>query len=452
VWWVHYSDAIKRLSVAGNFLLSGRLTGYNFGIGQRFSPDLWRQHWQVLFLDITSWPALAGCALLAVAFGRRWWGLIALLVAFFFGVQLVFPILYAWHDYYYVACAFTLLFAYGLAICGVFESRLPRLVVWVVALAVYGGQMSGYLLDFYPSQKPISNGGSNLTLALRSVMAPDEVLVVAGDDWSSMTPYFAQRRALMIRRNLEQTWDEIIPAFERLQGEEVTALVLYGEQIKNQNLIDLAANHFQIDPRPAFRWRDATIYLHKQIRPQTADLVRQIPEIELLDPAAADPDPLCQQEIELKKVLKRYHEGFSRIDPKPFKYYSTFRSAEFDFEGKKFYYAHPDFRLWFEVTGGKKILTAEVALLPDAYTESIKHGDRTDGIEFRLEEEAPDGKRSLLFSRMINPRDVPADRGLQQITQGFELSNDGVVVLSIGPGPSGGYARDWAILGRVEIK
>ena len=452
VWWVHYSDAIKALSKAGNFLISDRLSGYNFGVGQRFSPAIWRQHWQVLFLDITSVPVVAGCAILAVVFARRWWPMISLLVFLFFAVQLIFPILYAWHEYYYVACAFALMFAFGLAVCGVFESRLPRSAAWVVALGVYGLQMGGYVKDFYPGQKPLSNGGSNLTLALRSVMAPDEVMVIAGDDWNSMTPYFAQRRALMIRRSLETTWAEIDPAFDRLAGEDVTALVLHGDQIKNKTLIDLAVKYFHLDPRPAFRWRDATVLLHEQLRPQAAGLLRDVPEIELLNPAATDSDLLRRREIIMSEVLKRFQNDFDQINPKPFKYYTTFGTSQLDFEGRKFYNAHPDFRFWFRVAGGRHMFSAEAALLPEAYTSKIAHGDQSDGVELRLEEEAPDGKRQLLYSRVINPRDNQADRGLQQITQSFVLTHDGVVVLTIGPGPNGSYARDWTILGRVEIK
>ncbi len=452
VWWVRYSDGIKQLSVAGNFLISERLSGYNFGTGVRFSPDLWQQHWQVLFHELTSVPVLAGCAVLALVFARRWWALIGLLVVMFFAVQLVFPILYAWHEYYYVASAFTLMLAFGLTLCGVFESRLPRVAAWALVLVIYGLQAGGFVVHFYPAQKQISNGGSNLTLALRSVMAPDEVMVIVGDDWSSMTPYFAQRRAYMIRRNLESTWNEIVPAFERLEGEDVTALVLHGDQVNNQNLIGLAAKYFHIDPRPAFRWRDATVLLHEQIRPQMAAFLRNVPEIELLDPAAADSNMMLRQELEMTKVLHRYQDDFSQIKPTPFKYYSTFGTTVFEYEGRKVYNAHPDTRFWFKTSGGRHTFTAEVGIVPAAYDQKLVEGDRSDGIEVRLEEEMPDGGRNLLFTRAINPRDTEADRGMQRVEHAFELAQDGVVVLTIGPGPQGNYTRDWAMLGPVEIK
>ena len=452
VWWVHYSDAVKETSIAGNFLISSRLRSYNFGTGMRFSPALWRQHWEVLFTDITTPAVLVGCAALALGFGRRWWWLTGVLVFLFFVVQMIFPILYAWHEYYYVASGFTLLLAYGLALGGVFESRWPRWAAWALLLAVYGLQMRAYVVEFFPNQRLLSGGGSNLTLALRHATAPDEVLVIAGDDWSSMTPYFAQRRSLMIRRNLERTWEEITPAFERLKGEDVTALVLHGEQRNNQDLVDLAVRYFQLDPRPAFRWRDATVYLHEQLRPQAAALVKEVPEIELIDPAPAGSNPLLRREMEMATMLRRYRDDFVDITPTPFKYYSTYGTTPLDYNGRKVYNAHPDTRFWFKVGPGPHTFSAEVGLLPGAYDAKLPYGDRSDGIEVRFEVEKEDGSRSLLFSHPINPRDQEEARGLQRIEHTFELGRPEVVVMTIGPGPSGNSARDWAMLGRVEIR
>lgn len=405
----------------------------------------------ILFLDLTSVPALVGCIVLALAFARRWWRLIGVLVFLFFIVQLIFPILYAWHEYYYVASGFTLLVAFGLAICGAFESRMPRWVAWAVVLAIYGLQGAGFVRDFYPNQRQISPGGSNLTLALRSFMAPDEVMVVAGDDWSSMTPYFAQRRALMIRRDLEQTWTEIIPAFDRLKGEDVTALVLHGDQAKNRLLIQLAVDHFHLDPRPAFRWRDATVYVHEQVRPYLAELLKNVPEIELLD-HSVELNPMLRHEIETAGLLRRFRENFDQIQPEPFRFYTTYGVSHFEYEGRQVYNAHPDTRLWFRLPGGQHTFSAEVGIVPGAYDPAVPYGDRTDGVEVRLERITAKGEKELIFSRLIDPRGSASDRGLLPIEHTFSLPGESVVLLSIAPGPHGNYARDWTMLGTVKFR
>lgn len=451
IWWVNYSDAIKARSVAGAFLQSGPMSAYNWGYGVRFSADVWRQHWEILFNEITSVTVLVSSGLIALFFARRWWGVILVLVGSFFVVQIMFPVLYAWHAYYYVANALALMLAFGLAVCGLCESRLPRWAVWLLVWGLYGMQAWSYLSFYYPDQKRIVMSGSNLTEALRRITAPDDVLVISGNDWSSMTPFYAQRRAYMVRQNLETTWSVILPAFEQLQGEDVTALVLHGDQSNNQMLIDSAARYFQIDPRPAFRWRDVTVLLHEQLRPQAPALLRDVPEIELLNPAASGENPLLRHEVEVAKVLPRLRTDFSQIKPTPFKYYATFDITQFEHEGGRVYGTHPDTRFWFKVAAGRHVFTAKAGLVPSAYGE-VAYPDQSDGVEVRLEQEMPDGSKVLLFAKTINPRDSAADRGLLPIEQAFELPHDGVIVLSVGPGPQGNYARDWAVLGQIEIK
>ena len=452
VWWVQYSDAIKGVSVTGKFLRSGAMAPYHFGTGVRFSAEIWRQHWHILFHDLTTVPVLAGCGILGLIFARRWWALILILVSTFFVVQLIFPILYAWHEYYYVTNAFALMMAFGLVLCGLFDSRLPRPAVWLLVLAVYGLQMWGYLDYYYPGQKQYSSGGSDLTRALRKVTAPGEVLIIAGDDWSSITPYFTERRAFMIRSHLEKTWDTIIPAFKNLKGESVTALIVHGEQVNNQTLIELASTYFNLDPRPAFQWLDAQVYLHKTIWASAGPLVKDIPNIRLLGVKPDEPDLQLKHEILTAGALPRYLENLALTSPAPFKYYTTYGLHLVDHLGRKFLGAHPDTRLWFKLAAGKHTLSTEVDLEPAAYDEKLPPGDRSDGVEILLEEETADGQRHALFSRLLNPRDHPADRGVQPIEHAFELAHDGVVVLSVGPGPKGSYARDWALLGGIKIK
>jgi hypothetical protein len=289
-------------------------------------------------------------------------------------------------------------------------------------------------------------------MALQRVTAPDEVVVIAGNDWSSITPYYAQRRALMIRRNLEHTWNEIEPAFARLKGEDVTALILHGEQGGNQHLIDLAVRDFHLDSRPAFRFRDATVYLHEQIRAQTRELLKNVPEIELLEGKPGEVDPRFRRELKLTELLRRYRDDFAQMKPEPFKYFSSFGTGLIEHEGRKFNGAHPDTRIWFKVSAGRHTMATEAGLLPSAYDDKIAKWDQSDGVEIRLEKETAGGGREVLYSRLLNPRDRESDRGIQQIRCEFELAHDGTVVLSIGPGPSGNYARDWALLGPVEIK
>jgi 4-amino-4-deoxy-L-arabinose transferase-like glycosyltransferase len=449
-WWVRYSDGIKALSPAGAFLQSAGMAGYNFGVGSRFDAGVWAQHWAVLVNDIASAPVLVAAGLVAALCARRWWWLIGLLLGFFLAVQTIFPILYAWHEYYYVAIAMLLVLAIGLALCGLLESRVPRWLAWAGIAVLAGGQAWGYLSYHYPWQR-MAGGGSDLTMALQAVTDPDDVIVIAGNDWSSMTPYYAQRRALMIRRNLETTWDVIRPAFDALKGEPVAALILYGAQRSNQDLLNLAVERFQLDRRPAFMLPDATVYLRQQLRFAEMELLTGLHGI-TLPPDVVDAQKAgLGREVDMSTWRSRHLGKFFRMTPRPWKYYSSFGLNPANYEGHDYLWVHPETRLWFKVPAGEHRLSAEMVLMPDAYGEKLQPWDRSDGVEVIATAGSSDGNRWEVGRRWINPRDNPEDRGQLKVQFEFTLNQPADLEFSVLAGPDGNFARDWALLRGLKI-
>lgn len=458
VWWVGYSDAIKALSPAGSFLQSAGMHGYNFGIGVRFDPGLWKQHWAVFVQDLAVAPVLGAMLLVAVVFARRWWPMIGALVFFFFAVQVIFPILYAWHEYYYVANAFMLMLAFGFALLGVLDSRLPRWAAWSLTAGLFAAQGGTYLAHHYPGQRLFTEGGSSLTMGLRFVTDPDDVVVNAGEDWSSITPYFTQRRSLMIRRSLETTWDVIVPAFDALRDEEVTALVLFREQRENRALLELAVERFQLDPRVAFSWKsgdtEADVYLHRQLRPVALERLRQRGIAGLEFPTRPDErgDGILGREVSLSEILPRFRRIFAQMSPLPARFYTTFGLDPNEFADRTWVSAHPDTHLWFDVAAGRREVRVEVGLFPEAYGDSVPHHERSDGFTIELAYLPADGNPVVLFTRHFNPRDHQDERGLLLVEHAFDAAAPGQLRLSVLPGPHGNYARDWAMLGPVVIR
>ncbi len=451
IGWVWYSDAIKAQSVTGAFLQSSSLSGYNFGVGVRWSADVWAQHWAVFMQDLTSVPVLIACSLVALACARRWWGLILLSLFFFLLIQAVFPILYAWHEYYYVANAMMLMLALGLALVGVLESRVPRWLAWGMIVCVAGAQVGGYLSHHYPDQKEHSHGGSPLTAALKAVTAPDDVIITAGADWNSIVPYYAQRRALMIRRGLETSWETISPAFDALRGEQVGALVLVGDQRGNQALIELAREHFHLEPKISLLWQDAEVYLQKHMLVEPLEDLKLIPGLTFGPDVETDVRQWQGREIDVSAVPFRYRQRFARMSPMPWKYYTTFGSHATDYEGGRYYAAHPDTRLWFKAVAGARRMKIEIMMLPEAYDESLEWWNRSDGVELVVTAKE-NGAEHRLFARHLHPRGHPPHRGLQQIEFEFSLAADADIELAVLAGPDGNYARDWTVLGDVRIE
>ena len=194
---------------------------------------------------------LALGVLLALTVSRhRWRPMLLQSLGCYLAVLALFPTLYAVHEYYAVANAIFLLVALGLAVAGLAESRLPRWAVASLVLGIVAGQMQFYLRGYYPEQRRVSSGGSGLTEALRQITDEKAVLVMAGDDWSSITPFFAQRRALMIRNGLQDQAAYLQAAFATLADERVGAVVLEGSDAGEQRAARPASiAAFELDRR-----------------------------------------------------------------------------------------------------------------------------------------------------------------------------------------------------------
>lgn len=108
--------------------------------------------------------------------------------------------------------------------------------------------------------------------------------------------------------------------------------------------------------------------------------------------------------------------------------------------GRQVYFAHAPSVLAYAVSARAERLRGFFALRPEAYAAS--NTAPTDGAEFIVDWVEPTGVRKNLFRRLLNPREVPADRGEQP----FEVrlpGRAGRLELIVSPGPTGNAACDW---------
>ena len=459
VWWIRYADAVKALNPDGGFLVSENLTSFNFGTSQHWDPAIWAAHWRIICSELMPAGLLALSALLALVIRPRNRGAVLLLLFAFGAVQMVFPTLYAYHDYYYVANGMTLLLAVGLVLDGLLEGRLPRVLAWLIIFAVQAVQVNGYLQGHYQQLRFWQPGGNPLTFALRQMTNPEDVLIIAGDDWNSMTPYYAQRRALMMPNGTEADIGRRQRTFAALRGEAVTALILKGEQRKNLQLLTDAGTVFGIDPRPVFTWQDVTVYLHRRHRiasiPEAARLPHDL-KVQLTPESLAERDNRLGREVELTEFLHQqlpaFCVRFAAMHPMPWKYYTRFGMELFKEDGHELLGAHPDTRLWYHIPAGARSVEVECYLSPAAYAEALSDGDASDGVEFLIATMQADGSFLPLATRFLDPRRRPGDRGIQILRYDGVLTQGTDVVVLTRPGPRANYTRDWAGLGRITIQ
>jgi hypothetical protein len=339
----------------------------------------------------------------------------------------------------------------GLVLAAVVESNLSRLRVWAVVLVVLALQIQTYLRAYRPQQLEDPRGSSDLAEALRHTTAPDDVLVIAGEDWSSVTPFYAQRRALMVRRDMERDNEYLDESFANLAGEHVAALILRGAQRENRMLLDKAVACLGINPDPVFRSRDALVF----VPAETADVVTmRIRQMGLGEIESLRGGPVRSGEATLWEadgMTEKQKQAFVPMGRQPLRYFSQFGVGAGELDGRACTGAHPTTRIWFPVTAGRHAVTVEFAIMPTAFAGQRRE-DVTDGVEFVVAAARGDQERRVLFSRMLSPFDEPADRGWQRETVTVDLEAGESLVLETLPGPRGNLNCDWCCWGRLDVR
>lgn len=453
VWWVNYSDGIKALNPSAQFIVSGNMTAFNWGtLAAHFDPAFWRLKWITIVRQLVWLPTLAvGLGLAALCVRQRRNDLVALLI-WFTAALFLFPVLYALHEYYFVANGILLLSALGLTLVGLSEAGRPVWLVTLTCLALIGGQVFLYFDGDYQTQRAISPGGDGLTNSLRGLTEPGEVIVITGQDWNSMTPYYARRRALMIREDAETNPAQLDAAFAALAGEHLGALVL-AEKTQNRGDLLRRAVARGLDPEPVFRWRNFSIHLPLARRSQSIQhLLDNAYEGLSWAPGVVVPaEPLAGAWREVGKLRLHQRWLFGSMRPEPVRFFSTFEPGLDVADGVAKYGAHPETRLVFHLPAGRHRLRTTVSMKPEAYAPELPVAQRTDGVEITLTATFTGEAQQVLFTRWVNPRDQPADRGIVPVRVEFTLEQPADVELFIGPGPAGSDVRDWCWLGRLAF-
>lgn len=450
--WTRLADAIKAANSSAAFVQSGNLIDFNFGTSAiRFSAATLGAHWTNLSHNIAGPVLLVAAALLLGTVSRRWWRPALACLGCYLAPLVIFPLLYARHDYYAVANAVLLLGAAGLAVAGAGELR-PRWLPWVILAGLHATQVWTYRQTYLEVQRAPSPGGSDMTHAINLMTDPDEEIVVAGYDWDSSLPFYSDRRALMLHHGTEFDAAYLNTAFAAQEPGRVTVFVARGAQRENPLLLPLLGKYFDFDPRPLFRWEDCTVYGRKDLRARMTGAVRRgttLVGVALDASTAAETWSLTGREVLTADWLASDRSLLALCAPRPWKFYSQFGSYLTTEAGMPGLFAHPDTRLWFKVPAGPHVLRAECAVQAAAYAGKAE--DRTDGVEFFVDRERADGTRERLGALWLDPAHHPDDAGFHALEVKVDFAGETNLILSTGPGPARSYTRDWALLGPVRI-
>ncbi len=446
--WITYTDPIKEAHASAWIFSSKHLSQGNWGLFDLrplVSAEVWRQLLHCWEQAIMSRWVIAAGLLLGAFLPRVRWRVLGLGAAFF-AAQALFPNAYAYQDYYFYSCAVFVLAALGFVLVGLLDTRLPRAVVALLLLAPFAAQVRAYWQDYRVGQSADLQGGFPLTEVLRDHTPKDSIIVVAGADWAAIVPYYSQRKALMIRNGLEDDRDYLRRAFTELEGEEVSALVLYGDLKKNQNFITIATSRLGMDARgPTFTYQDVDVYVP---RSGTAAMRARL--------ARATPYPgvtvqaVLVDEAKWKNLISISAEQageFATITPTPFQADFQFGLSWMRDGQRQVLSSHPNATLWIRPPEAAKRITWVYGLLPGAYEEVASH---TDGVEFTITGEMPDGSERVIYRRVLDPWRKPSERGDLHETVDYHAQPGEVLRFSTGPYETS--ERDWAYTAEIRVQ
>ena len=454
--WLKYADGLKALNLSGRQLMSGAMQSYHFGTWQtRLSPALWQSFGTTLVTNIAPLATLLLLAgVLAVTGGGRWRKWIYGGLLLFAAGPLIFPLLYSWHEYYFVANSIPLLAATGLALCALFESSRPRWLVWSAVLAILASQLWCYRQQLYPVQQTVNQGGSGLTAWLHDITGPDDVLIIAGEDWAPMIPYYAQRRALMIREGMDADWSYIPGAFDALKGERVTVLLLRGRTRDNATLRQIARTDFGFEAEPIATWEDVTVWAHPSLRPRILQQTHAIAYggVKLMGQAFEEYAAMDFPEQTTASLPESQRPLFDAMSPRPVRFAARYPLALMELDHRNVLLAHPDSRLNFALPPGRHRLTASYGILPGAYENVAPPEVAPEGVNFSILLLKAGGAREVIFNRLLNPRDLASHRGPQRLELSVQLNPGDEVVFVTAPGPHRAYNRNWSYWASIQIQ
>lgn len=449
-WWIAATDALKESNLSTTIFTSTALSQGNWGLGrfkELVSPELWGtlvERWSEAI--VKPWPLLPAVIVAGMVFLPRLRGKIAGLALVFVLSQLLFPWAYALQDYYFYSSAAFVVAGAGLVAVGLWDSRVPRWLAGALVLLLLAGPVQTYWGNYRQQQAIVSLGKHAFTDNIKDITPPGAVIVVAGYDWASMIPYYSERRALMIRRGLENDLNYLDRAFKTLADETVHTLIV-GEEVRgNARFVEFATRVLDLDPVPVFRNGFGDVYVSRFRLTSVLEFLASARNRFTSD--TVFPERMHSVRRPMRIPADEARRSFPMISPGPVEVDFEFGFAPATYGGEAVLLAHSDSLFWLRPAESVTSVEMEFGIIDDAWTRS---DSKTNGIEFVIfvEDEVTKRSRSI-FRRLLDPARVEADRGLQKVQVDYvPRPGERICIAALS---NGSKAFDWGYWRSVKLR
>ncbi len=458
IWWVGFSDTIKRNSPDGQFLTSAQLRDFNLGsAADRVDSEIWNELLQNFSLALfpASLLVILGLVTILLIWQRRVF-LPLILTLWAITVWCAFPGLYQIHDYYFYAMALLPVLAIGFTLKEVSRSSVGRTIAPALVVTISALQLRGYFEDYAPTQFMQSNGGGHMENFIRDTFPTDSVVLMLGYDWSPSLPYFMQRRCLMIRDVLTQDRTALNTLFDRWTDVPVGGFLVANSYRENTELIATITDRFELETSVIVTDGHADLRVVRDLRHRLhANMAEHPNNHKLQRPAGAEtliaPEPntdLIVADGEIHPVTSNQAESvFYLIHPAP-KHYRTQLGIGTGLTPQGYVMiTHPGGEFWVNVDANATTITAEFGLQEEVYQDPHDH---SDGVSFQILAVDAAGAETQILERYIDPFNHLEERG--KLKMSFPLPHPLPARLRFAVLPGESDAYDWAFWGNVVVQ
>lgn len=449
--WVQYGDVIKSGNRLAGFLMSANMHDWTYGpISMRFTRAFWEGVLHTTQRDVLSMGNLLLAVIVTLAGPASHRRAALLLALCFLAGPLAFSNLYTVHIYYYFA---NTIFALGMLVlawsCLWILSRGERRWATGAVLLSLALQVAGFHRGLFPDQRDKNYQIPVAASWIKTATTPEEVVVIFGEDWSPILPYYAERRVIMISNHDSGNVEAIDQVIAQISPETLGGFLVTSPEVVGSGYENFLARRFGMEEWPALRRENSRFYLPKD---RITTLVDQLP-------LALAPDWTWQDSwasgipgLELKSVDWAEQPDLKLAEishPLPSEIRAAFGISAAETQGRPAVNVHAPTVMVFDLP--EKFVSAELefGVAEAAYTD----GNETDGVLFRLEfENQSSGQRSVLWERMLTPAILETDRGVQSWRGSFEALGPGRVYLHALAGPANDLSCDWGLWLKINLK
>jgi DNA integrity scanning protein DisA with diadenylate cyclase activity len=253
--WTRHADQLKSLNVVGVHQTSSAQIEWNFGsLAQRLSPEMWGIFFTRTIPDVVGANLTVVLSLVALLFARHRLFPFLLCMAGFLSHFLIFTNLHN-HNYYVYANGLFLIAASACSVIALLEqTRWKHFLGLAIFTAMVLISMKGYYHGYYYAiQKSALLDLHNVVHTIQNSTSAEEIILIFGQNWSPVVPYYSERRALMWADWMPQEMDsqELKEALRRLDGTRIGALFVCNSARLDSRLIEgtTALLKFSVNPK-----------------------------------------------------------------------------------------------------------------------------------------------------------------------------------------------------------